>query len=228
MTDRGSTEQIVRFSRWARFQHLALIVLFSILLLTGLPQKWPYAEGSRWIVTELGGIFLVRWVHRTAGILFATLIVAHMATAIRGLITGRAQPAMLFTPKDFTDAIDDLRYSLGQADAPPKFGRYDYRQKFAYWALLFGASVMIMSGFTLYFPIQFTSVFPAEFIPVAKLLHSNQALLAFLIILVWHMYGAHLNPDVFPFDSSIFTGRIGKERLKREHRLEYEQLFKEP
>ena len=49
--------------------------------------------------------------------------------------------------------------------------------------------------------------------------------LALLIVLVWHMYGAHLNPDVFPFDTSIFTGRISKERLKHEHRLEYEELF---
>jgi len=49
-------------------------------------------------------------------------------------------------------------------------------------------------------------------------------LLAFLIILIWHMYGAHLNPEVFPFDSSIFTGKISVERLRHEHPLEWERL----
>jgi hypothetical protein len=39
------------------------------------------------------------------------------------------------------------------------------------------------------------------------------------------MYSAHFNPDVFPMDSSIFTGRISLERLEHEHALEYRRLF---
>jgi hypothetical protein len=66
---------------------------------------------------------------------------------------------------------------------------------------------------------------PAELIPAAKVMHSSEALLAFLIILVWHMFGAHLSPESFPMDTSIFTGRIRKEKLRREHPLEYEDLF---
>jgi hypothetical protein len=42
---------------------------------------------------------------------------------------------------------------------------------------------------------------------------------------VWHLYGAHLNPEVFPFDASIFSGKISKDRLRHEHALEYEELF---
>jgi hypothetical protein len=41
---------------------------------------------------------------------------------------------------------------------------------------------------------------------------------------VWHIYNAHLNPDVFPFDRSIFTGEISEHRLQHEHALEYERL----
>jgi len=228
MAHSTSTEKVVRFSSWVRIQHAAIIVLFALLLLTGLPQKWPYLDASRWIIIQMGGIFVVRWIHRMTGIVFSILTVAHLSIVIGGLVTARVQPTMLFTRRDFTDAIENLLYFLGRKDTPPKFGRYDYRQKFEYWGLIFGSTVMVISGFILYFPIQFASILPAELIPAAKVMHSYEALLAFLIILVWHMYGAHLNPDVFPFDTSIFTGNISKARLKHEHRLEYDELFKEP
>jgi cytochrome b subunit of formate dehydrogenase len=170
----------------------------------------------------------VRWLHRAVGIVFAIMTVAHLATVIVGVATRRMTPSMLFAAKDFRDAVDNLNYCLGRAEAAPKFGRYDYRQKFEYWGLVFGSSIMVISGFILYFPIQFSRWLPAEIIPAAKVMHSYEALLALLIILVWHMYGAHLNPDVFPFDTSIFSGRISKERLKHEHPLEYEELFGKP
>jgi len=225
MSATESSEQVVRFTRWARYQHQAITVLFIVLLVTGLPQKWPQFEASHWMVDHLGGIFAARWWHRMAGLTFALLMVAHLATAIAGIISRRVQPTMLFTRKDFYDAIENLGYFLGRREHPPKFGRYDYRQKFEYWGLVFGSMVMVGSGFILYYPIDFARLLPAELIPAAKAMHSNEALLALVIILVWHMYGAHLSPEVFPLDRSIFTGKISKDRLKHEHALEYEELF---
>ena len=225
MRDAEAHEYVVRFSFWACFQHAAAILLFGVLLLTGMPQKWPYVEASRWIIEHLGGIFAVRWLHRVAGIVFSILFVTHLVVAIAGVATRRTQPALLLNRKDFRDAVDNIRYYVGSAEAPPKFGRYDYRQKFEYWGLIFGALIMALSGFILYFPIAVSRVLPAELIPAAKVMHSSEALLAFLIVLIWHMFGAHLSPESFPMDTSIFTGKIRKEKLRREHPLEYEDLF---
>jgi len=225
MRDVETSEYVVRFSFWARFQHAAIILLFGLLLLTGMPQKWPYAEASRWVIEHLGGIFVTRWLHRAAGIAFSCLLVAHLAIAITGVLSRRTQPSMLLSRKDFRDAIDNLRYYVGYAESPPPFGRFDYRQKFEYWGLIFGALIMALSGFILYFPILLSRVLPAELIPAAKVMHSAEAMLAFLIVLIWHMAGAHLTPESFPMDTSIFTGKIRKDKLRREHPLEYEDLF---
>jgi formate dehydrogenase gamma subunit len=220
-----SSEYVPRFSPWARFQHASIIVLFALLLATGLPQKWPYVEASRRIIEHLGGIFAVRWLHRMAGLAFTALLVAHLTVVIAGVLTRRMPPSMFLSRKDFRDALDFLRYCTGYAEQPPRFGRFDYRQKFEYWGLVFGGIVMALTGFILYFPIAASRALPAELIPAAKAMHSYEALFAFLIILVWHLYGVIVSPDVFPLDTAIFTGKIRKDRLRHEHPLEYEERF---
>ncbi len=135
------------------------------------------------------------------------------------------KPAMLLSQKDFKDAINNLKYYAGYRATAPKFGRFDYRQKFEYWGLIFGSIVMVVTGFILIYPITVTNLLPAELIPAAKVMHSYEALFAFLIVLVWHIVGAHLAPESFPMDTSIFTGKIRKDKLKHEHPLEYEELF---
>jgi formate dehydrogenase gamma subunit len=215
----------VRFSVWQRVQHALILVLFVLLLVTGLPQKWPYAEWSRWTLEAVGGVWAARWLHRIAGVVFTVLTVVHIAWVSWTLLTRRTKPSMLITRKDFTDAVETLQYYLGHRERQPSYPRFDYKQKFEYWGLIFGSLIMAFTGLVLYFPILFSTVLPAELIPAAKVMHSNEAMLAFLIIIVWHIWGVLFSPEVFPLDTSIFTGKISKERLKHEHGLEYEEKF---
>ncbi|MFN7967449.1 MAG: cytochrome b/b6 domain-containing protein [Acidobacteriota bacterium] len=225
MAKRSLDEFVPRFSWWTRLQHAIVILMFGLLMLTGLPQKWPQLGASQWVVDAIGGIFVARWWHRAAGWFFTFFLFVHLVAIIWGVATRRMRPTMLLAKQDFLDAIHSLRYYLGRSETAPRFGRYDYRQKFEYWGLIFGSLIMAISGIILFFPILISQWLPAELIPAAKALHSNEALLALAIVLVWHMYGAHLSPEVFPMDTSIFTGKISKRRLKHEHPIEYEQTY---
>ena len=90
--------------------------------------------------------------------------------------------------------------------------------------LVLGAVIVIGTGLILLFPVEVTRFLPGELIPAAKLAHGNEGLMAFLVVILWHIYNAHLNPDVFPFDTTIFTGKISAERMRHEHSLEYDRI----
>jgi formate dehydrogenase subunit gamma len=210
----------VRFTRWQRLEHVLVMVIFLVLALTGFPQKFHGSAWSAAVVDVLGGLERARWLHRAAGILFALLTVAHVAVAVAALAAGRARPSMVPIRKDFHDAVTTLRYYLGLSDVQARFDRFDYRQKFEYWGLLLGGAVMIVTGFVLYFPLAATRFLPGQIVPAAKVAHSSEGLMALLVVIVWHIYNAHLAPEVFPFDRSIFTGRISRERMEHEHPLE--------
>jgi formate dehydrogenase subunit gamma len=213
-----------RFNFTERAEHFAVMLLFAVLAVTGFPQKFFDHRWAQVLIGWLGGVDAARWVHRAAGITFGLLLVAHIFRLVAGVVRGRSSLSMVPTRQDFADAMQTLRYYFGVTDEPAKFDRFDYRQKFEYWGLLLGSGIVVGTGLVLLYPIATARLLPGQVIPAAYVAHSQEGLMAFLVVLVWHIYNAHLSPEVFPFDESIFTGRISDERMRHEHPLEYERV----
>jgi cytochrome b subunit of formate dehydrogenase len=215
---------LVRFSAAQRVEHFVTMVDFVGLVATGLPQKFYTTSWAQWLIGNMGGIDSVRWIHRFFGVVLILAVLWHGVGALRAILSRRVGFSMAVNKRDFTDAVQTLRYYLGLEDHPAAFDRYDYKQKWEYWSLMIGNVIMILSGLTLMYPAVVASIFPGEIIPAAKVAHSNEGLMAFLVITIWHVFNAHLHPDVFPFDASIFTGQISRERMHHEHPLELARL----
>lgn len=221
---KNTEDTLIRFSVTARLEHVAVMTLFTLLAFTGFPQKFPDTGWALWIVWLFGSVETLHLVHRVSGVLFSVLAIVHGSRASLGFLAGRIRPTMVPVRRDFQDAIQTLRYYLGLTDHHAKFDRYDYRQKFEYWGLVLGGLVMIATGLLLYFPVLATRWLPGQLIPVAKVAHSNEGLMAFLVVITWHIYNAHLAPGIFPFDTTIFTGRISRHRMEEEHPLELQRM----
>jgi len=217
-------ERVRRFNTYRIIEHWLVIITFTLLVTTGLTQKFSSLGISHWLIFKLGGIDNVRLIHRYTGIVFLAITLLHIITALIGIIFKRWQPSIVINKKDFTDAIQNIRYYIGIENSPAICDRYDYKQKFVYWVVVISGLIMILTGLSLWFPTVITRFLPGEVIPAAKVMHTNQAFLVFLIIAIWHIYDSIFSPEVFPLDTTIFTGRISRERMIHEHPLELARI----
>ena len=217
---------VVRFDAHQRIQHILLVTSFLALVVTGFPQKFPSIELCQWLMDAMGGIQTVRLVHRIAGGVMIFDGIYHMAyVSFTVLVLERTGPLqMIPNLKDVKDAVRTVQYFLGMSLRPPRYGRFSYLEKFDYWAVFWGMFVMGGSGLILLFPVFATRFFPGQIIIASFRAHSDEALLALTWIAVVHIFYAHLAPRIFPFNMSIFSGRVPASRYRHEHPLEYAQL----
>jgi formate dehydrogenase subunit gamma len=132
-------------------------------------------------------------------------------------------------PKDVVDAFHNFMYFFGLRKEKPYFGKFNYMQKFDYWAVYWGMFIIGASGFFLAFPVTVSSLFPMWSIQwiwdVLFAMHSDEALLAIVFILIFHFYNEHLRSDVFPMNWMWITGKMSIDQLKHHHPAEYDYLF---
>jgi formate dehydrogenase gamma subunit len=209
-----------RFSPAQRFEHIVLIVTFSGLALTGLPQKYASEIWAQTLINVMGGIESVRIVHRVLAALLMALAIYHGGAVTYKLFVLRRRLTMLPTLRDLTDAVQVLLYNLGLRREHPHLPRYNFGEKFEYWAVVWGTAIMIITGFMLWNPITTSTVLPGDAIPIARLAHGAEAVLAVLSIITWHMYNVHLKR----FNRSMFTGKISHEEMEEEHGAELAEI----
>jgi len=215
---------VTRFTRLERLEHLGSMVTFILLVVTGLPQTRPDLPIAQGIIDLFGGIWATRIVHRVTGVAFVVLMVTHVVRAVAKALRTRRLPVMVPERKDFEDILQTFRHYLSGAPLP-RVGKFDFSEKFEYWGLFLGGIVMTASGLVLMFPELFTQILPGVLIAALRTMHGLEATFAVLVVVLWHSYGVIFRPEVFPLDTTIFTGRMRVDRLKHEHALEYERLF---
>ncbi|MCL6518782.1 MAG: hypothetical protein K6T99_03040 [Armatimonadetes bacterium] len=218
------TRYFERFSLNRRIQHIVLMFSFTLLVITGLPVRYSDSQISATVIQIMGGFTARAILHRVGAIILICLAVYHV---IHTALTheGRNEfRALLPRWKDFTDLFHMLKYFFALAKSKPKFDRYNYIEKFEYFAVSWGSVVMILTGFILWFEDKSINILPLWALDVARAVHSWEALLAFLTILIWHMYHVHLKPGHFPMDRVWIDGKISEDKIKHNHPLEYERI----
>ncbi len=220
-----------RFNRRQRMLHLAMMLSFFTLALTGMTLKFSYAPWADVVSTVLGGSGAMGVLHRIAAVTLIVVFVLHLLQLRRqkreaGLSWWKfvyGKDTILFKWNDLRELIGSLKWFLGRGPRPA-YGRYTYWEKFDYFAVLWGILIIGSTGLVLWFPEFFTRLLPGWSVNVATIIHSDEALLAVGFIFTVHFFNTHFRPDKFPMDPVIFTGRVPLEELKYDKPREYEDL----
>src|SRR5574341_1261939 len=109
----GKEERVRRFSAFRSAEHWAIIVTTVVLFATGLSQRFWHLDSSQWFILKLGGIDNVRLIHRYAGVFFFLQLFFNVTVAAAGVARGKWEASMFVTRKDFSDAIQNMKYYFG-------------------------------------------------------------------------------------------------------------------
>ena len=97
------SDYIVRFNLKQRIEHFITMVVFALLCLTGLPQKFYQTSWAHTLVDVFGGVDNTRWIHRFCGVVLALSTVVHFANAIATMLSKKVGLTMVPSKKDFEE-----------------------------------------------------------------------------------------------------------------------------
>jgi cytochrome b subunit of formate dehydrogenase len=227
--DPDDFKTVVRFDIHQRIQHWFMLSGVILLAVTGWPLRGagsPEAiESSREILALFGGPHGAALAHRIGAMLIIISSVYHLVY-LGTLAKKKVLPfSMVPMPKDAIDIKDNILFMLGLSKERPRFERYNYLEKFDYWAVFWGIVMMVGTGFVYWYPTFFSQFLPAQIMAAVVIIHGEEATLATLFLFVVHFYNVHLKPSIFPMNWAWLNGRTTIEFMKDEHPLEYEKTF---
>ncbi len=213
---------VLRMTLNQRVQHWILLICFTALVFTGFALIYPFSTIADWVgITDP----IRRTVHRIAAVVLIATGVYHVFYVLLNRNGRQLVNALVLKQKDARDIWATLRYHLGLSRQKPEFGRFNYGEKFEYWALVWGTIIMACTGLMAWFQILVTRLLPGWWIEVALTIHLYEAILATLAILIWHFYQVIFDPDVYPMNWSWWNGRMSLENYKHEHALDPEPIL---
>ncbi|MGB9734851.1 MAG: cytochrome c3 family protein [bacterium] len=211
--------EYIRFNKTEIVLHGLNFISFILLAYTGFAYHWPNEWWSSWI-THIDNGLIRAWTHRISGVV---LLVVFLIQAILMAFTERGREQF----KELLPTLDDIRgtlqlffYNIGLTDKRPAFARFTPFEKFEYWALVWGNTVMGITGLSLWFKTEILRFVPLWWLNLFLLIHFYEAILATLAIIFWHFYWVIFNPVLYPLNTSMCTGKLPIAVMEEEHPLE--------
>ncbi len=226
-----SIKFVKRFPAGWRIAHLIFAIVTMMLVLTGITALYASSSWAPVVAKLFGGPQVVGLVHRVSATIFISIFFLHFVYVMQHLL--RKPDFKWFGPdslvpnwKDLTDCWEMFKWFVG-AGEKPRFDRWAYFEKFDYWAVFWGVTIIGGSGLMLAFPHIIAEHFPGWIFNVATLVHGEEAFLAAVFLFTVHFFNNHFRPDKLPPpDIVMFTGCQTLEEFKRDHSLHYERLVK--
>jgi len=213
-----------RFTVSQRWEHAGLLVCVAILLATGLPQKFNTSAWSQAIISSPERLNTLQQIHHITALVLTALVLYHLIKAFYLIVRRKLSDDMLPSVQDIKDTWNMLLYLVYIRRQKPAFGKYNFEQKVTYWFLFFSIGIMMLSGFTMWFPEVVTRLLPGGVIPAAIMAHSTEAIVTFIFIVLWHFYHVHFER----LNLSIFSGWLNEEDMRKYHSREYSLLVHTP
>jgi cytochrome b subunit of formate dehydrogenase len=200
----------VRMYRFERLEHFLLLISFILLVWTGFALKYPNGWWSRPLL--MWGAGFRGLLHRVAAVVFIAVGVIHVISLIKSRRLREHWLELWPKVRDIHEGMENFAYNLGLRRKRPARSGHSYVEKAEYWAVVWGAVVMGITGLMLWAHNLVLAWLPKSFLDFAGAVHFYEAVLAGLAILVWHFYSVIFDPEVYPMDSAWLTGRSVKHR----------------
>ena len=198
----------LRMLPFERVQHALLALSFMTLVWTGFALKYPDQWWARPLLLLEVRHDMRSLIHRVAASVFIAVSVTHLVSLMVSRKLRNHWTEMIPKVSDAREASANFAYNLGLGDAPPARSSHSYIEKAEYWAVIWGAVIMTLSGVMLWANSLALRLLPKLWLDVATSIHFYEAVLAALAIVVWHFYSIIFDPDVYPLNTAFLTGYI--------------------
>ncbi|MBU7007565.1 formate dehydrogenase subunit gamma [Phosphitispora fastidiosa] len=218
------------YQRWNihhRLVHFGIYAPFILCAITGLPIKFHHKGWAQALASFFGGGDGLLFWHLLAGVLIFLTCIYHLGYSLLWAVKYRHNltiPMLPWAKGTWTALKQYFAYQLGKSDEHPKFGRYQWKEMFDYWAVFWGMFMIGGSGLLMWFPEFTFQYFPKWFVDAYRWAHSDEAVLAVVFIFTWHFYNVHFQPEFFPMSWVWWDGKMSVDTMELEHGLELEML----
>ncbi len=217
----GSRE--VRMPPLERRMHFLLLASFIVLTWTGFALLYPNGWWARPLLLWEAKLSLRSYVHRAASVVFIFVCFWHLYAIATNKRFRQNWYSLLPQFRDLPDLILTFLYNIGARKTKRVLPRHTYVAKMEYWAVVWGAVVMVGTGILMWANDFVLRTFNNTVIEIATAVHFYEAVLAAAAIVIWHFYFVIVDPDVYPLDTAFLNGISSRRRPAAEVAAEQEQ-----